>query len=87
MPYLLPALVACFLWSAHVVAAPVPVAPAGPSPETLRQIKARRNALQAFELFDVERLPAEQRSDMLRKMEPALKDLELALASKDRFAE
>lgn len=86
MTHVLRALLVTFLVSVtQAAAAPVPVPPPGPSVEVLRQIEARRNVLRQFELFDIDRLPEADRIETLRKMEPALKDLEAALTSKDRL--
>jgi hypothetical protein len=74
-----------FLTANRAKAAPAPPTPTGPSPEATRQIEARRKALSAFELVDLERLSDTQRAETLRAMEPALKDLETALASRDQY--
>jgi hypothetical protein len=83
--HLLSLLYACLLAAGQASAAPAPKVPTGPSADAVRQIEARRVGLRPFELLDVERLPVEQRAEMLSKMEPALKDLATALASRDTY--
>jgi hypothetical protein len=77
-----PLLIVILLSASQAGAAP---APPGPSAAAVRQVEARREALRPLETLDPERLPAEQRAEALNKMEPALKDLETALAARDAY--
>ena len=78
-------LLSSLLAASHAAAAPAPPTPTGPGPEATRQIEARRKALSAFEFVDLERLSDTQRAETLKAMEPALKDLGTALASRDQY--
>jgi hypothetical protein len=63
----------------------VPVPPDEPSPEALKQIGARRAALQPLQGTRRATLPPEQLAELERRLQPRLDELAAALAHRDPF--